>query len=1036
MSRKGFFGTGPQPGFIDPFGPLGALSSADPSATADLPDSFGTLDSFDISAGPDSGGQSKNRKMGQELLFGFAAEAKGYLPEILRGIADFRQNPDQVGRIEASHRYAHTIKGAAAMIGLMTLSELAAQLEESFEGFAAGRQSLTDEAMGLLIEVVTMIGMYLESATQGRLDDPSALTEASQLLRGLSLVTGEGAAAAAPPPPILRDSPTGEEKATKGMAGEPAAPIDSETSAELLEVFLPEAEEHLRAISLALPALTEQPNNRELLQEIRRSAHSLKGSAGVVGFHEMSRLAHRMEDLLDLLYEQELSVTPERLELLFASTDALEDLTTAQIDRKSLSALYETYAQVLDGHARGGGSERPPVSWPPPERPAPEESGSYPEAASRALERVGGPDPVVQSALEAMSQRRGQYVRVPIEQLDEVVKLVTELIITRASFEQNLTEFSRQLEELRSSATRLGRISSKMEVQYEASSLGRGLALTGPERGGVAAAAPYAPALVTANTHGFDDLEFDRYTEFHLLLRGLTEVSEDVETLDRDLNVIRDHFNTCLNRQGRLSSEAQDKVMRLRMVPLSTLSSRLQRAVRTVAAQRGKSVRLLIEGAETQLDKTLIEEMADPLLHLLRNAVDHGIEPPAIRRAQGKPPTGVIRLQALYEGTQITIRISDDGAGIDPERLRVEAIKNGYLSGADAARVPVEDLFSLIFMPGFTTAPEVSEISGRGVGLDVARVAIHRLKGSVKVESQLDEGTTFIIRLPMTLAVMRALMVKAAHETFAIPLVGVKQVIKVSMDKVDRVGKDPVARFGGAIYPLLSLAKLLNLKQSEEPRGGSQPALLLQLDDRQVAILVDETLGGREIVVKNMGNHLRHVRGVTGTTLTGNGSVVLILNMAELVQDVFRPRAQSGTPLTRPAAVSRRALTVMVVDDSLSVRRVLSNLITSAGWKPALAKDGLDALEILPRLPAAPDVVLLDIEMPRMDGYEFISALRSQRAYHETPVVVLTSRAGQKHRDKAFELGATDYLVKPYQDEALLSLIRRLTHRKEGAARR
>ena len=957
----------------------------------------------------------KTKKIGQDLLCSFAAEANGYLPEILRGIIDFRHHPDQVQRLEESHRYAHTIKGAAAMIGLLSLSELAVYLEEAIENIAAGRVTLSDEVVATIGRIITVIGTYLESAATGQPDDPAALTEASHTLRLLYLAS-ESAIATDDAPDAVSGQPAEE----SSEAGQAASPAEPELSAALLEVFLPEAEEHLRSMSLALPALAEQPDNKELLQNIRRSAHSLKGSAGVIGFHEVSRLAHRMEDLLDLLYNNELELTPERLDLLFASTDILEDMTSGQLDQQTLHALYESYSQLL-GADRAETTQSMQRAQPPTSMPA-----SMPASM---VEKAPPTESAAHSALDLLSQRRGQYARVPIEKLDEVVKLVTELIITRASFEQNLTEFTHQLEELHSSATRLERISSKMEMQFEASALGRGLVLTTPEAlNGVPDAIPAAVSLA-GNLHGFDDLELDRYTEFHLLLRRLAEVNNDIETMDRELRVIHDRFDNCLSRQGRLSSEVQDKVMRLRMVPLSTLSSRLTRTVRTVAAQRGKMVRFLIEGSDTQFDKTVIEEMADPLLHLLRNAVDHGIESSAIRRAKGKPPTGVIRLQAFYEGTQIVVRISDDGAGIDPERLRTAAVSGGYLSSTDAAKVPVEDLFSLIFLPGFSTAPEVSEISGRGVGLDVARIAIHRLNGNVKVESQPDEGTTFTVRLPMTLAVMRALLVKVEHDTFAVPLIGIKQVIKVASKKIDRVGKEPVILFDGTVYPLLSLAKLLNLKQVEEPHAGLQTMLLVHFEDRQVAIAVDEALGGREIVVKNMGNHLRQVRGVSGTTLTGNGTVVLILNLAELVQDVFRPRIQKNMPSVKPVSVSRRALTVLVVDDSLSVRRVLSNLLASAGWRPVLAKDGLDALEMIPRLTTPPDIVLLDIEMPRMDGYEFISALRSQEAYHQTPIVVLTSRSGQKHRDKAFEVGATDYLVKPYQDEVLLSLIRQLAHR-------
>lgn len=484
--------------------------------------------------------------------------------------------------------------------------------------------------------------------------------------------------------------------------------------------------------------------------------------------------------------------------------------------------------------------------------------------------------------------------------------------------------------------------------------------------------------------------------------------------------------------------------MRLRMVPLSTLSTRLHRTAHNVATQRDKLVHFAIEGEEARLDKTVIEEMADPLLHILRNAIDHGIEPPAVREAQGKSPHGSIRLRAFHEGTQTVIQIGDDGAGLDPERLRQKAIKSGVISSADAAKLSEQELHSLIFLPGFSTATEVSEISGRGVGLDVVKSTVHRLKGSVYVDSHPGAGTVFTMRLPMTLAVMRALMVKSNGQTFAVPVVGLSQVVKLTPDVLERLGPDQVVRTGGKVYPLLQLSRLINLPPVA-PSSGVQLGLILTVEDRQVAIAVDETMGGREIVVKNLGNHLRRVHGATGATLMGDGRVVLILNLPELVREVFRPRVQAFDPrkesrttsasVTRPPAqlpaakapsAAPATLTVMVVDDSLSVRRVLSNRLTAAGWTPLQAKDGLDALEQLQQMQVPPDLMLVDIEMPRMDGYEFISNLRKQREYAHLPVIVLTSRAGQKHRDRAFEVGATEYLVKPYQDEVLLSLVRRL----------
>jgi chemosensory pili system protein ChpA (sensor histidine kinase/response regulator) len=648
---------------------------------------------------------------------------------------------------------------------------------------------------------------------------------------------------------------------------------------------------------------------------------------------------------------------------------------------------------------------------------------------------------------------RGNYVRVPIERLDSVVKLVTELIVNRATLEQNMGQFVRQLEELRGNAQRLSRVANRMEVQYEASTLGSGLqgakaggltfasALNIPANGGGLKGMLAAP-VIAQNNYGFDALEFDRYTEFHLLLRELTECTGDMQTMERELRAIREYFESALNRQGRLNSEMQDQLMRLRMVPLASLSSRLHRTAHQVAQQRNKQVNFIIEGEDTRLDKTVIEEMADPLLHILRNAIDHGIESAMTRQAHNKPAQGTVKLRAYHEGTQTVIQISDDGGGLNPERLVAKAIQAGVITAAEAAKLSEEEIFALIFIPGFSTATEISEISGRGVGMDIVKTTIQRLKGRIHLDSKVGAGTVCTIRLPMTLAVMRALLVKAHKQTFAIPPIGLQQIIKLTPEMIDRVGEQQVIRANNKLYPLMQLGRLLNLKRQAPPEGA-QLALLMNLEDRQFAIAVDETLGGRDIVVKNLGNHIREVRGITGTTLMGDGSAVLILNLPELIRDALRPTSAlaarlSGQqpviqrPRVRPPAELRGSLGIMIVDDSLSVRRVLANRLTSVGWKAVQAKDGLDALEQLQHNPVLPDVILLDIEMPRMDGYEFLSAMRKNAAYANIPVVMITSRAGQKHRDRAFEAGANEYLVKPYQDDELLTLIRKLAREEQA----
>ena len=622
-----------------------------------------------------------------------------------------------------------------------------------------------------------------------------------------------------------------------------------------------------------------------------------------------------------------------------------------------------------------------------------------------------------------------------------------------------MADFAQQVEELQISGTRLRRASSSLESKYEVSTLGGGRSAMGTGPAGISPAwnggntKGLTSSLVTHHTHGFDDLEFDRYTEFHLVSRELVEASSDIQTLGRELNHLNSDFLGYLNRQGRIYSDLQDRLMRLRMVPLSNLAPRLHRTVRTVAVQQHKQVELILEGEATAIDTTALQEMTDPLLHLLRNAVDHGIETPEARLSKGKSAQGTITLRAFYEGSQVVIQLRDDGQGLDAHKIRHQALKQELITPAESDTMSAQELWSLIFTPGFSTAITVSEISGRGVGMDVVHTTVQKLKGTITIDSQPNLGTVFTIRLPLTLAVTRSLMVKTNAQTFAIPLDVVTQIMRLEMNKVERIGKEPVIRLGGKVYPLLLLSRLLNLRQVSDEVEMRPPALLMNVEGKEVVVIVDQLMGGREVVIKTLGNHLRKVHGVMGATLMGDGEVVLILNLAELLRGTVRSLARrtlrpglspaphettsglaaegvANTPSSpsdaSPAKAEKRTLTIMVVDDSPSVRRVSSNMVKNIGWIPVQAKDGLDALEQLQSAEATPDLILLDIEMPRMDGYQFLSSIRAVPAYRHLPVVIVSSRSSEKHRQKAFDLGATEYLLKPYQEDNVIALIRRL----------
>jgi chemosensory pili system protein ChpA (sensor histidine kinase/response regulator) len=972
------------------------------------------------------------RKVDPEVLAGFVEEARSYLPAIHAGIDRFRSEPSSPEALEAAYRHVHTIKGAASMVGLSGLSHAAYRLEEALEDASAGKLPLSDDTGPLFQRSVVLLETYLNGISAGNLVEQPILNEADHIFRRL-----RGLPDAPEPAPPAADQPvevpaaestpsaTNESPPISDVIGqdEKAPPLepeveseaatDDEVSPELLEVFALEADDHLRNITSRLPELRSRPDDKAILQEVRRSAHTLKGSAAMVGFRSITQLAHRMEDLLDLLYADERVLTPDILNLLFASTDALEDLATKRAPAYSFRHLFDQYAKLLEEGAPSPEPEAVPA--PPPAvatTPAPEETP--------AGEPAGAGRP------------RGQFVRVPIARLDELVKLVSELVITRSAFEQRMAEFLHQVDELRRSTDRLRRVSYKLETEYEASALGGGPSPQSPIPGVPASGHGNRIRHLFGEAHGFDDLELDRYTEFHLLSRELAETTTDIQTITGELGHLLGDFDTYLNRQGRQSSEIEDKLMRLRMVPLATLASRLFRTVRNVANQQGKQAELVLEGENTELDKTVLEELADPLLHLLRNAVDHGIEPSELRQVRGKPPRGTVRLRAYHEGSQVVVQVADDGAGIDPEVLRASAVQRGFIPATDAAAMSVEALTSLIFLPGFSTAQEISEVSGRGVGLDIVKAHVHRLKGTLNVDAPPGRGTCFTIRLPMTLAITRALLVRASQETFAVPLDAVRQIVRAEPEDIEQLGQEPVIRVGGRVYPVVYLTRVLGLKQSSEESARRSPVLVLNTGTRDVGLVVDQLLGGREIVIKNLGNHLRQVRGVSGATLMGDGSVVLILNPLDLVSDGMQARVTRPTPVAvvRP----RETLTILVVDDSPSVRRVVTNLLRSAGWQPVAAKDGLEALEILQHSATPPDLILLDIEMPRMDGYELLSTLRGQDAYRHVPVVMVTSRAGEKHRRRALDLGASGYMVKPYQDEALLSVIRQLVRTSRQAA--
>ncbi|HEU5374391.1 MAG TPA: Hpt domain-containing protein [Ktedonobacteraceae bacterium] len=849
-------------------------------------------------------------------------------------------------------------------------------------------------------------------------------------------------------PPILPTPPLAPPPARPPVQN---AELVSDFADEATEIFRLEAEEHLQTISMHVAALEHAPTNLEPIQGIRRATHTLKGAAGMMGFRAIADLCHVSEDMLDGIMEGGVTISPTVLSLILDTAEALDSLVNGKgsnvENEHAVQALRIRYAELLGEQANLAN--------------APEEEIEFDE--EREVEHTP-----MASVVDNESQRPETFmpgmarsdlsVRVSLSKLDELVNLFGELLVNRTILEERIQRLNRLVTDAGVSSARLRDVGQRLESRFEAATLPSGRSVqVMPGEGTVSQPLPDVSAngkqnkATPAHLAEFDELELDRYTEFHQLARGLSEGISDMTTLSAEMETIIRDAESSFGRESRLSTTFQDRLMKARLVPLSTMIPRLYRTARAVALKQHKEFELLLEGQETEVDRTVIEEIAGPLLHLMRNAVNHALETPEVRLQRGKPSAGQIKLSAAYEGNLVVITVRDDGTGIDPERIRNEAINRGLIRPGQILND--NEIIELIFRPGFSTAEVLSEESGRGVGLDVVRDSVSRLRGSLEVESMPGQGTAFTMKFPTSLAIQNAMMVQVAGQQFAIPTVMVEAIGRLDSFKHSNYGGRPAIVVQNQHYPLSSLAQLLGLPVSELTE--KVPLLLVRTDRHRVALVVDDIKGRMDVVIKNLGPHLRSVHGIAGGTVLGNGRVVLILELLELlssrsgtkgalaapplpgaltVPDGTQSRVQVERrttiapmlPTQKPVEAVPQGKHILVVDDSPSVRRVVSTMLKQHNWEVQAARDGVEALEMITK--EAPAAVLLDIEMPRMDGYELMATVRAQEQYRTLPLVVLTSRAAAKHQQRAMQLGASAYVVKPYQDEELINILNALVY--------
>lgn len=941
--------------------------------------------------------------MNSKSLQKFVEEVESYLPVIRNGISSCGQEKFSDSELETSLRYAQAIKDAAETVGLRDISKFCEALELEIATVVLDKQPPSETKIRLLLEKLVQVEASLAKVLFNPDDFSLNLEELfEESFEDLYLETPE-------------QKPETKAKITANLPenNSESEPEGFEIDEEMLEIFAEEAEELLRNIQSKLIILESDFNNHEALLEIRRSAHTLKGSAGIVGLKALSELAHRIEDLLDFLSENEIAGNEQILELLMASTDCLSLLANGEKSpplTAKISQLYQKFDETLNSLKLGnerGKSLSPSKTEAPP------------------LPAAGPPIANENTANESLPPAKA-VVRVLLEKLDELVRLVSDLVLNRSTFEQRLAEFERQIGELQHSIERLKRSTGKIETDFEASLLGGNSS---------------DPLSGQTSPQFFDSLEFDRYTEFHQTTRELLEATGDVSAINAELESLRNHLEIIFTEQNRLIEQLQDKLLRLRMVRFNSLSARLYRTVRVTCEEENKQAELFIEGENTEVDTQILDSLVEPLLHLLRNAVAHGIEAPDTRRLLGKPEKGKILLKIHSEGTHIILSVTDDGRGISALALKEKAIQNGFITEEEAQKIDDEEALTLCFLPGLTTAETLSQVAGRGVGMNIIRTSILRLQGTIAISSELHKGTTFTIRIPMSLAVTRSLLVRAGGQTFAFPIKIVRRISEIHSTGTENPGNRILREIDGSNYIVSHLNELLGQNFSP-PKRENLPVLLLETPETQQALLVDEIIRTEEIVIKPLGSPLPDFPHLLGATILGNGSVVPVLDLLYLLnnrdknpvseaqgtQGSFNGESQSADSQNSPAELA--PLKVLIVDDSPSVRHIMSKLIKNSGWEAFTAKNGLEALNFLAEAEQLPDVILTDVEMPQMDGYELLSSIKHHQVFQTIPVIMITSRASQKHQQKAFELGVSEYMIKPFDDSVLVEKIKNLTEKK------
>jgi len=963
-------------------------------------------------------------------------------------------------------RALHTLHGSAALAGAANMATLIEPLHRYVASLREQDQMLPGEHVGLVKDVLASMRAMLGALGNGEvLPPPKGLMERLKSLRpeGVNTLTGIETGRVLPAEPMEAEAeeiimagpaeepdeeqamPTppkkkGGKKAEAAVEAPKPAPAPTkfvqlsdlkDFDPDLAAIFFEEANELLESTDAALHHWSQNKTDSEVVTQLQRNLHTLKGGARMAGLSPMGDLSHEMETVLTDVVDGRIAASTETFLLLNRSVDRLHrmmeqayaqqpmfDAGDLVLDLKRVHG--HTVDQELEPQTHEERYETVSIPVPPPiidhteEALAPMQAAAPAEETRPAAEAEAEDEAAAEAALGGESERRTgsrvqhELIRVRADLLESALNYAGEVGIYRSRLEQQVNTINFNLGELEHTVARLRDQLRKMEIETETQIRSQ-----------------YVQEAGENANPDFDPLELDQFSTMQQLSRALAESVGDLVSIQGLLTNQAREAETLLLQQSRVTTELQDGLMRTRMVPFSRHAQRLRRVVRQTADEEHKTVDLKFIGAEGEMDRQVLERVLAPLEHMLRNSVVHGIEDNKARQQRKKPASGTISIALHREGSEVVMEVMDDGAGLNLKAIRKKAEEVG-LATKDQ-RLTERDVMQFILEPGFSTAAKVTQSAGRGVGMDVVASEIRQLGGTLRMDSTEGQGAKFTVRLPFTLSITQGLLVKVADQPYAVPLPSIEAIARIPRLQLEQLMsmENPVYTYGGRQYRLQHLSVLLGIGAPQFPEElTTVPLLLVRSGDGSIALITEGMQGSREVVVKSVGPQVGSIRGLSGATILGDGSILLILDVAALARSAAMPEAEQLVVTEREAPQEDKRILAMVVDDSITVRRVTQRLLERYNMRVVTAKDGVDALATLQE--TIPDVMLLDIEMPRMDGYELAQHMRNDERFKGIPIIMITSRTGEKHRNRAMEIGVNRYLGKPYQEAELLENIQEL----------